>query len=1305
MPESRRLLKITGALSALLLSATATAQTVFINEIHYDNDGGDVNEAVEIAGPAGTDLSGWSVVGYTGSNGTEYDSITLSGTIDDEASGFGALDFSFSGLQNGAPDGIALADDGGNLVQFLCYEGDFTGSGGVADGVTCEDIGVAEGSSTGANQSLRLTGTGTEYLDFTWQDPATASFGSINPGQTFGMGVPGGDPLACGADATLISAIQGDGASSPLDGTTVTVEAVVTADFQDGDLNAFFLQEEAADSDGDDATSEGIKVFQGGSDVAVAVGELVRVTGDVDEFFDATQISSVTDVIVCGAATPITPLAVDLPFASPDQRESLEHMLLTFNEPLSVSEYFELDNFGEIVLASGGRLFNPTQVVMPGMPANDRQAANDLRRVRLDDASGESFPDPIIYPNGELTDENPLRGGDTVTGLTGVYDFTFGNYKIQPTQMPVFVSQNPRSDHPAPAPTPSPGSFRIASFNVLNYFNGDGQGGGFPTARGAETPEEFTRQRDKIIEALRIMDADVVGLIEIENDGYGPDSAIADLVNGLNAATPDEVTYAFVDPQVPQIGDDEIAVGFIYRTDTAATVGPAAILDDSVDPDYLESKNRPALAQTFRDIDGGGVVTVAVNHLKSKGSACDDVADPNADDGQGNCNGTRTQAAQIEADWLASNPTGSDDDDRLIIGDLNAYAMEDPIRTLQMAGYTDLLQSLIGTDVYSYVFDGQFGTLDYAMASDTLVSQVTGIDAWHINADEADALDYNILRFGSQIRSESQIDSLYNVNAFRSSDHDPIIVDLNLMPDGSTDDRDNDGVLNDNDNCPDTPNPNQTDSNNDGQGNLCTPFNADDTDGDGVDNVDDNCPTVPNPDQTDVDNDGAGNACDTVNNLDPDNDGINTAEGDNCPTTFNPTQTDSDGDGAGDACDLFGGDDGMDNDFDGVLNGMDNCPENPNPDQADADQDGIGDACDAVTDDDTDGDNVPNGGDNCPTAFNPDQLDLDEDGIGDVCDPINDRDTDGDGVENGQDNCLYTPNPDQNDRDQDGAGDACDSSDVTDIDADGVSNANDNCPATPNPDQADQDGDGRGDACDGLDGNDPDGDGVSDANDNCPFAPNAGQEDDDADGLGNACDATDNNAGGIAQANQRVEIAGGAGETLGAGRFALTNNSMEPHRLQSVSIELTEPGLLRRMEVTAADQTLDCGDDITANNLCAAETAIVIEPGESLELSVSVVLDGQQIAMAGAGLGGGLLLLLAAGGGLTRRQKAIGAILFGSVVLTACGGDGNGNSAGGATPASSQVFMSGADIRDGQDRSVDYGLQDQPVDLGTVTRE
>jgi predicted extracellular nuclease len=244
---------------------------------------------------------------------------------------------------------------------------------------------------------------------------------------------------------------------------------------------------------------------------------------------------------------------------------------------------------------------------------------------------------------------------------------------------------------------------------------------------------------------------------------------VADLVAGLNEALK---TTAYDYIATGAIGTDAIRQAFIYKPATVTPVGAYAVLDSTVDPRFLDDYNRPALAQTFMDNATDGTFTVAVNHLKSKGSDCDDIGDPDTGDGSGNCNLTRKAAAEALVGWLASDPTGSGDDDYLIIGDLNSYDMEDPIDVLLAGGYKDMIYEYLGEYAYSYVFDSAVGYLDHGLANGALVDRVTGATIWHINADEPDLIDYDM-----SYKQDAQ-DAIYAPDAYRSSDHDPVIVGL-----------------------------------------------------------------------------------------------------------------------------------------------------------------------------------------------------------------------------------------------------------------------------------------------------------------------------------------------------------------------------------------------------------------------------------------------------------------------------------------------------------------------------------------------
>ena len=597
-----------------------------------------------------------------------------------------------------------------------------------------------------------------------WDGLATDTFAGLGS-----YGDAGTPPGACQAApaVTLISAVQGATDVTPCAGQTVSVEGVVVGDFEGASaLRGFYVEEEQADWDADAATSEGVFIFNGDNN-SVLVGQSVRVTGRVSEFGEQTQITASNVEILEGDPIVIPETSVTLPVASLADLEAFEGMLVTFPQSLVISEYFNYDRFGEIVLASPldglSRPYTPTAYVSPGAEAQRVAELNARSRITLDDGLGVQNPEVTRHPNAQpFSLTNRFRGGDTVTNTVGVLDYRFGLYRVQPTGGADYAVKNPRTVKPEAVG----GSLTVSSFNVLNYFttltSADAN------ARGADNAEEFTRQQAKIVSALAAIDADVFGLTEIENNG---DVALQNLTDALNARV-GAGTYSFI--STGTIGTDAIKVALLYKPSAVTPAGDFALLDSSVDPRFIDTKNRPALVQTFDEVATGGRFTVAVNHLKSKGSSCDDVGDPDTGDGQANCNETRTKAAAALVDYLATDPTGSGDPDVLIVGDLNSYDQEDPIRTLEDGGYTDLNRRFGGEFAYSYGFDGQFGYLDYALSSPSLTDQITGTTDWHINADEPDLLDYD-----TSFKSNGQA-AIYAPDPYRASDHDPVVVGLTL---------------------------------------------------------------------------------------------------------------------------------------------------------------------------------------------------------------------------------------------------------------------------------------------------------------------------------------------------------------------------------------------------------------------------------------------------------------------------------------------------------------------------------------------
>ncbi len=561
----------------------------------------------------------------------------------------------------------------------------------------------------------------------------------------------------CSGAYTPIYTVQGSGLSSPRLGQSVTIEGVVVGDFQAAtQQSGFYLQDPLGD--GNPATSDGLFVYA--ASPAVSVGDVVRVTGTVAEVSELTEISPATNVQLCSSGQPLAPIVVDLPVAVTNDQERFEGMYVTIPETLTVDQNFFQGRYGQVTLSADGRMYNPTN----GNGFGDTLELNARRMLVLDDGSTAQNPNPVPY----LGVDNTLRAGDVITNLTGVIDYgpinsntAIRHYRLQPIG-PVTISRaHPRTVSPEPVG----GSIRVASFNVLNYFNGNGDGTGFPTSRGADTYAEFVRQRDKIIPAIIALNADVVGLMEIENDGTGTLSAIQDLVNGLNAAT-SAGTYAFVTEPAP--GSDAIKVAMIYQTARVSPQGATLNHQVTTNPDYNPLFDRPPLAQRFRTPQGEEFFVI-VNHFKSKGSCPASGVDTDQGDGQGCWNVKRTAQANGLVDWITT--LQATDPDVIVIGDLNAYGAEDPINALVAGGLVNQALHVPAAQRYSYVFDGQAGYLDQALTTSSLDPRITGVTYWHINADEPSVIDYD-MNFNPP--------GLYSATPYRASDHDPVLIGLDF---------------------------------------------------------------------------------------------------------------------------------------------------------------------------------------------------------------------------------------------------------------------------------------------------------------------------------------------------------------------------------------------------------------------------------------------------------------------------------------------------------------------------------------------
>jgi len=560
----------------------------------------------------------------------------------------------------------------------------------------------------------------------------------------------GDRPAAVAAEG--IAAVQGAGERSAFEGQRARIEGVVTLLMADG----AFVQ--SLQPDADAATAEGLFVMPADGQPGLEVGQHVVAEGLVAESGDGATLTTLADarIEVRGTAPLPEPLALTTP---PAEWEAHEGMRVRIEAPLTVTGNDALLRFGEVDLAFGGRLYTPTEVAAPGEAAKAVRDENRRRLVVLDDARTAENPGTIAWLPAPLSAEAPLRAGSTLTGVQGVLDQRWGGYRLQADAAVTNVQQAPR-----PAAPVVEGAIRIAGMNLLNLFNGDGQGGGFPTERGAKDHDGYARQLAKHVTVITALDPAIIAAQELENDGFGPESAVQELADALNAAQPGARWTPVASDGRP--GSDQITVGILYRADRAEAVGAPALATEGP----FEYGSRPVLAQSFR-VGDSPVFTVASVHFKSKGG-CESAegADRDQDDGQACFNAKRVESAEAMHAWLATDPTGSGSDRVVAIGDYNAHAMEDPLRVLRERGWVDApMAAEDGVTPHSFVFDGQAGRLDHAMLSPSMAALLKGAAKWPVNSDESIGFAYDGV-FGGE------------AGPWRSSDHDPLLLGFDAAP-------------------------------------------------------------------------------------------------------------------------------------------------------------------------------------------------------------------------------------------------------------------------------------------------------------------------------------------------------------------------------------------------------------------------------------------------------------------------------------------------------------------------------------------
>ncbi|MDN5893550.1 MAG: ExeM/NucH family extracellular endonuclease, partial [Nocardioides sp.] len=705
--------------------------------------------------------------------------------------------------------------------------GAFAGSEEILDlvGVDSNVFETAKASAINNPTSASRNATGVDTDD----NSADFTTGVPSPTNAAGESTGGGDEPGDPVDATIPD-IQGEGATSPLEGKAVTTSGVVTAAYPEGGLYGFYLQvpgSGAADLDlSGGPASQGVFVRQQQSagDVTVQPGDHVEVNGAVGEYAGATQVT-VSDA----ASIETLPEAADPAVATstwpstPAERESLEGMLYRPAGNFTITETYATINYGELGLAKGNKpLIQWTDAARPGTSeAAAIKADNAKRGIVLDDGSSTGFKGKGDLTPPYISNDEPVRVDAKATFDEDVI-FTEGGspdaptYRFQPLA-PVIgpdnaaspaTFANTRTEAPDEALINADGEsdLKVASFNVLNYFttlgdadddnvgdNGceayqdrDGDGvnvRGGCDLRGAWDPEDFERQQTKIVGAINDLDADVVGLMEIENSaalGEDADEATETLVSALNDAAGSKVWAA--NPSSadlpPATDQDVITNAIIYKAASVERTGEARALGDQSAEGQAFGNAREPIAQAFTPKGGGEPFLFVVNHFKSKGSVGPFPGDEDAGDGQGNSNASRVKQAQALRDWLPGIEEEADTESVMLAGDFNSYTMEDPLEVLYDAGYADVEQKF-DLGKWSYSYSGLSGSLDHVLVNEAAGERSTGADIWNINGGESVALEYSRWNYWAT--------DFHTQTPYRSSDHDPVVLGLTAGEQGGED--------------------------------------------------------------------------------------------------------------------------------------------------------------------------------------------------------------------------------------------------------------------------------------------------------------------------------------------------------------------------------------------------------------------------------------------------------------------------------------------------------------------------------------
>lgn len=682
---------------------------------------------------------------------------------------------------------------------------------GLPAGLAISAGGVISGTPTAAGTSS-VTATATD---------STGAAGSVT--FSFVIGASSGTVVP-------IAAIQGTNTdTSPYAGQTVTTTGVVTAVYATGGFSGFYVETGGAGGtvaqDSTPGASDAVFVFGATSVQQVSVGQSVQVTGEVEEFQGETEIEFPTVTELATALPSVVPDAIPWSDLTTDaQKEAHEGELVAPQGDFTVSDNYDANFYGSFTLAAGDTpLRQPTDAGTAGSTQAQAVAAdNAARTVTLDDGSSWNYSDSSHQntPLPWLTPSNPVRIGSAVTFHAPVIlEYRFSLWNFQPTRQVtddgsgVATFSDTRTVNQQPSAVG--GQVRMATFNVENYFPltgeayvakglgtctyyTDRQGNriavdtctgtdGSPGPRGAADDANFARQQEKIVTGINRLGASIVSLEEIENSvkfGEPRDTALSGLVDALNEAAGSNVWAYVPSPSADQLpplqSQDVIRTAFIYQPANVTPVGPSTVLTGDSGAGQPFSIAREPLAQGFKKVgatDGDAFLVVA-NHLKSKGTDgsplypgdAEDTSSPAVD--QGAFNETRVHEV-ADVNTFASQTAAKLGTDRIfLLGDFNAYTHEDPLQALYADGYTDL-GSTFDPSEQTYSFDGLEGSLDHVLANAAAAKMVTGADVWQINAQEAVAYTYSRYNYNATLLFDGSV-------PFAASDHDPVVVGLNL---------------------------------------------------------------------------------------------------------------------------------------------------------------------------------------------------------------------------------------------------------------------------------------------------------------------------------------------------------------------------------------------------------------------------------------------------------------------------------------------------------------------------------------------